>query len=319
MGDEPVLATTYAGLTERQAVARVLCLMGGVGVSGIGAGLFTILGPWLLYDLTRSAFWTGSVAVIQGLLFWAGPSLGAFVDRVDRRAALIWSAVAQGVPASGLAVLVALHRADVLSALLAVTLISAGLNLQFLAAGTARLMLTPEHARLQLNSWWSATTLLQFYGAPGLAGFLLQWHGEAAALAVEAAGALPLLVTALALPPMKAPPTESGSLREAAHIFRRERGLWLYTWGLALWIGTFSGIFAILVYFYRSTVHFTAAEVGLSGLVAGILPLTFAAVGATLNRRFGPGRILVGGVLLSGLAMIALPAASGPLIVGGLL
>jgi MFS family permease len=301
-------------------MGRVLRLMGGAGVSGVGAGLFVILGPWLLYDLTRSAFWTGTVAVIQGLLYWASPSLGALVDRVDRRAVLMWSAVVQGVGAGGLAVLVAMHHADVLAALLAVTLISAGLNLQFLAAGAVRLILTPENARLRLNSWWSATTLLQFYGAPGLAGFLLQWHGEAAALAVEAVGALPLLVTAVFLPRMAPPPrSEAGSLREAIHTFRHERGLWLYTWGLALWIWIFSGVFAILVYFYRSDVHFTPAEVGLSGLVAGVFPLAFAVAGTGLNRRLGPGRILVGGVLLSGLAMLALPIASGPWIVGGLL
>jgi predicted MFS family arabinose efflux permease len=310
----------YGGLGERRAVQQVLRLMGGAGVSGLGAGLFMILGPWLLYDLTRSAFWTGTVSVIQGLLFWATPSLGTIVDRVDRRTVLIWGVLAQGMGAAGLAVLVAIHRADVAAALVAVVLISGGLKLQFLAGAAVRLILTPADARLRLNSWWSATTLLSQYGAPGLAGFLLQWRGEAVALAAEALGALPLLITAFFLPQIANPHAgDSGSLREAAGTLRRERGLWLFTWTMALWNWTFGGIFAILVYFYRSDLHFTPAEVGMSGLLAGVIPMAFASVGASLNRRLGPGRILVGGVVLSGLGMLALPAATGPWMVGGLL
>ncbi|MGC8488887.1 MAG: MFS transporter [Clostridia bacterium] len=302
------------------AIRHVIRLMVGAAVTDLGTGLFMLLGPWLLYDLTHSAFWVGTAAVVQGLMVWAGPALGWVVDRMDRRRALALALVAQALGSGGLAVLVDAHRATVLLTLLAVALIYAGTRLQLLAGSTVRFLLTPVDARLSLNSLWAFVTLLAQYGSPGLAGFLLQWRGEAFGLWVQTFAVLPMLAVALFLPRLAAPPREeSGSLREAAATLISERGLWFFTWMMGLWNWSFGGILAILVYFYRHDLHFSAGQVGLAGLFMGLIPMGFALIGARLNRKFGPGRILVGGVVLSGLGMLVLPGMGAWYSVGTVL
>lgn len=302
------------------SIRHVLRLMGGAAVTDLGGGLFMLLGPWLMYNLTHSAFWVGTVAVVQGLMVWAGPAFGWVVDRMDRKQALVVALLTQAVGSGGLAWLVAAHRATVPLALVAVAVIYAGMRLQLLSGSTIRFLLTPVDARLRLNSWWAFVTLLAQYGAPGLAGFLLEWHGEAFGLLVQTAAVLPMLLTALTLPALAAPPAdESGTMGEAARILMGERGLWFFTWMMALWNWSFGGILAILVYFYRHDLHFSAGQVGLSGLLMGVIPMAFALIGARLNQKLGPGRILVGGVLLSGLGMMVLPGMVSPYSVGAVL
>ncbi len=292
----------------------------GAAVTDLGTGLFFLLGPWLMYDLTRSAFWVGTVAVVQGLMAWVGPGLGWVVDRVDRRHALIVALLVQAVGSGGLALLVEVHRATVPLVLIGVVLIMSGTRLQLLAGSTIRFLLTPAASRLRLNSWWALVTLLAQYGAPGLAGFLLQWRGEGFALLVQTASVAPMLAAAFLLPGLAAPPREtSGTLREAARTLVGERALWYFTLTMALWNWSFGGILAILVYFYRHDLHFSAAEVGLAGVLMGLIPMGFAIVGMKLNQRFGPGRVLVGGVLLSGLGMMILPGLGSPYSVGACL
>lgn len=297
----------------------VVELMAGAAVTDLGAGLFQLVGPWLMYDLTRSAVWVGLVAAVQGVMPWSGPVMGWLVDHADRRLVLALAVLAQAAGAGGLAVLVAAHEVNVAATLAAVVVIAAGLRLQLLTGSALRQTLTPTGSRLRLNSWWALITLLSSYGAPGLAGFLLQWRGVAFTLLVEAAASVPLLMVAwrLAPNPGHAPAASpGGSLREAVARLRAERGLWLYTWAMAFWNWNYAGVAAILVYFYRSSLHFSAAEVGLAGLVAGLLPVGFTLFSARLNHRWGPGKVMVGGLMLSGLGMLAMPMLANPSSVG---
>ncbi len=205
--------------------------------------------------------------------------------------------------------------------LAAEVLLSAAANLQMLANSSIRNTLIPTGARLTLNSWWSVATLLVRYGAPGLAGFLLAVGGVPFALNLQAAAVVPLLAATLTLPPQvirHRAGEDLGTLRQALSALKAVRGLWLSTWAMAYWNWTFAGLMALLVYFYRSDLHFTAVQAGLAGLAAGVPPIAFALIGPQLHRRWGPGRVLLGGIALSGLAMATLPALSGPEWVGGL-
>jgi predicted MFS family arabinose efflux permease len=292
--------------------------MGGAAVTDLGGGLFLLVGPWLMYDLTRSAFWVGVLAAVQGLMPWAGPLFGWVVDHVDRRRALALAVGGQGAGALVLAVLSATHHATIFATLAAAAVIAAGGRLQLLAGSALRQWLTPVEDRLRVNSWWSLVTLVSSYGAPGLAGFLLEWRGVPAALAVQTAAMVPLLAVALRLPPVPriSGAGGGGAVREAWQHLRRERGIWLYTWVIAFWNWTYAGVAAIMVYFYRHQLHFSAGEVGLVGLTAGVLPVLFAVLSPRLNRNLGPGKVLAGGIMLSGTAMLVLPALSTPWAVG---
>lgn len=311
-----------ARLTDERAIRLLFGLMITAATTDLGSSLFLLTGPWLMYDLTRSAFWVSTVSVATGILFWAGPALGWLVDRYDRRRLLIWALVAQGMGAGGLAWLVDHGAASVMWVLVAAVVVTAGLRLQMLAASAIRMAITPTEARLRLNSWWSIVTLLASYGAPGVAGFLLDWHGVGFALAVQGFSIVPMLVSALGLPRARAtlsPTTPGGNFRHALRALQSERGMWLFTWMMAFWNWTFAGFMALLVFFYRDNLHFTAGQAGIAGLIGGVIPMITALGGSALNRRVGPGRLLMGGVMLSGLGMLALPSLGTPLAVGGAL
>lgn len=308
-------------ITADPAVRRVLALMAASAVTGLGSGLFLLTGPWLMFNLTHSAFWVGAITAMSGLMFWAGPPLAHLVDRYDRRRVQVLALLLQAAVALALSRAAAQHTASVPVVLAAEVLLSAAGNLQMLANSSIRNTLIPANARLTLNSWWSVATLLVRYGAPGLAGFLLAVGGVPFALNLQAAAVVPLLAATLALPPQiirhQAGETH-GTLRQALSALKAVRGLWLSTWAMAYWNWTFAGLMALLVYFYRSDLHFTAAQAGLAGLAAGVPPIGFALLGPRLHRRWGPGRVLLGGIALSGAAMAVLPALAGPEWVGGM-
>ncbi len=81
-------------VTADPAVRRVLALMAATAVTGMGSGLFLLTGPWLMYNLTHSAFWVGALSAVAGLMFWAGPPLAHLVDRYDRRHVQVLALVA---------------------------------------------------------------------------------------------------------------------------------------------------------------------------------------------------------------------------------
>ncbi len=307
-------------VTANPAVRRVLALMAATAVTGVGSGLFLLTGPWLMYNITHSAFWVGVLSAMAGLMFWAGPPLAHLVDRYDRRHVQLLALAVQALTALGLGIVVARGATTVPVVLAAELLLGAGSNLGQLANASILSTLIPPQARLTLNSWWSVATLLVRYGAPGLAGFVLAAGGVPLALYLQAAAAIPLAAASLLLPRhviRHAPDEALGTLRQAWSVLRSARGLWLSTWAMAYWNWTFAGLLALLVYFYRSDLHFTATQAGLAGLAAGVPPIGFALLGPWLNRRWGPGRVLVGSIALSGVAMATLPALSGPAWVGG--
>jgi predicted MFS family arabinose efflux permease len=309
-------------LTDARAVGTVFRLMITAAVNSAGTGLFLLTGPWLMYDLTRSAVWVSMVSVVQGGLIWGLPLVGWIVDHHDRRRLLMAAVAVEGATAAALAWVVAQGAATVWMVLAAAVLLTSGSRLQMLAQSAVRLTLTPVEARLRLNTWWSIVALLATYGSPGVAGLLMTAGGVSLALAVEALATLPLMWAAWRLPQdastARPAPTRT-SLREAVQALRTERGFWLYTWAMAFWNWTFAGCMALTVFLYRNNLHFTAAQAGLAGMLGGVLPMGMALLGAGFNRRLGPGRVMLGGLALSGLGMMALPLLSSPLGVGGAL
>ena len=139
-------------VTANPAVRRVLALMAATAVTGVGSGLFMLTGPWLMYNLTHSAFWVGALSAMAGLMFWAGPPLAHLVDRYDRRRMQMLALVVQSLTALGLGVVVAHHAATVPVVLAAQVLPGAGSNLGMLPNASIRSTLIPAHARLTLNS-----------------------------------------------------------------------------------------------------------------------------------------------------------------------
>ena len=79
----------------------------GQTISLVGFWLQAVGIGWLVYELTRSAFWVGTVAAISGLpfLFLATPA-GVLVDRVSRQKLLVITQIFEGFIAAVLGFLV---------------------------------------------------------------------------------------------------------------------------------------------------------------------------------------------------------------------
>ena len=79
----------------------------GQAISLIGFWLQAVGIGWLVFQLTHSAFWVGTVAAISGLpfLFLATPA-GVFVDRIDRQKLLIITQIFEAIFATTLGLLV---------------------------------------------------------------------------------------------------------------------------------------------------------------------------------------------------------------------
>lgn len=301
---------------------QLWALLGGAAITDLGGGLFQLALPWLVYDVSRSAFWLGVVAMTQSVSLWLVPFMGVMVDRYDRRHVLILALVVQGLTAAGLSVLAFAHATSLPAIMVAAVLMALGGRLQLISGSAIRRALTPTGARLRFNSWWANISLLAAYGAPGLAGFLIQWQGIAWTLAILSATALPMLWAALWLPALKGEPDDRPAMAQVSHSFqilRRERGLFRYALFFSAWTWTWSGAMAVMVYFYRHTLHFSAGDVGLVGLLGGAIPIALSVFSPALQQKFRPGTVLTAGIIISGIGLIILPTMQGPIMVGGVL
>jgi MFS family permease len=307
------------GLVSR----RLWAFLAGSALTDLALGWYQLVLPWLVYDVTRSALWLGVTAAVQTLVPWGLPVYGVLVDRFDRRRLLILALLVQALAGGALAVLAGMGAPSLAAVLLLAALMAVGARMQLLAGSTVRRVLTPERARVSYNSWWANGSLLATYAAPGSAGFLLAWMGPARTLGLLSLLLLPALVVAVRLPPVpggeSAPQSVARQFQSAWQMLRAERPLYLFTLVFAWWNWTWSGAMAVMVYFYRATLHFSAADVGLVGVTAAVIPLTLSVSGPWWLRKMETGRLLVGALLLSGLSFLVMPALSLPWTVGTVL
>src|SRR3989344_812086 len=79
----------------------------GQAVSLIGFWLQAVGIGWLVFQLTNSAFWVGTVAAIGGLPFLVFTAFaGVFIDKINKKKLLIWTQVAEAASAIVLGILV---------------------------------------------------------------------------------------------------------------------------------------------------------------------------------------------------------------------
>ena len=86
----------------------------GACVSSIGTWLQIFAQSWLVYEMTRSAWWLGLDAFLgQTPIFLFALYSGAIADRVDRRKLLVMSQLVQMACATVLATLFATHAVHI--------------------------------------------------------------------------------------------------------------------------------------------------------------------------------------------------------------
>ncbi len=85
----------------------------GQSISLIGFWLQQIGMGWLVFQLTHSAFWVGTVAAIGGIPFLLFTTFaGVYVDKLDKRKLLIWTQTADAVVAAVIGISVLTHTSS---------------------------------------------------------------------------------------------------------------------------------------------------------------------------------------------------------------
>jgi len=172
----------------------------GFTLSLIGSWMQTLAQSWLVWDLTRSAFWLGIVGAMPQL-----PSLilgsigGVIVDRTVKRTLLIVTQTGLALCALALAILAMNHMVQVWH-----VVVIAGITGIFTAADTpARLSFVSEIVGRQyvgnaiaLNSTtFNATRLI----GPAIAGLIIPWVGEGGCFLINAVSFLAMIWALLSM------------------------------------------------------------------------------------------------------------------------
>jgi MFS family permease len=255
-----------------------------------------------------------SMDLIAGLAF--GLVAGAWVDRLRRRPVLIWADLGRAVLLS-IVPLAWLGGWLSLPLLLIVTLLAAVLTTFFDAADNAYLpTVVPKNDLVRANGALAASGSVSEFAAFGSAGFLVQFLGAPIAMLVDAAT---FLVSALLLGSIRAkepPPPQKADrepvVREIAaglrlvvnnKILRATTLASMATaamWGIggALWF-----LFAI------EELGLDPAAIGIVAAAGGLSSLFGALLTTRATARFGAGKVVVGGVLFTGLGSLFVPLA----------
>jgi len=292
----------------------VVLFLYGTFASDVGQGFFRLVLPWLVYNLKGTPEALGTLAAVQFLPGLLLPWLGAIADRSDARRVIAGASLAQiAVTLATLSLFLSGHLGLWLiyaSAMLATGLGMVAYNAQNVLLRRA----TPERARVSVNALSAIIFTVAWYVSPGLAGPTISDLGIAAALAINAASYVFVLVPALFLPhtaPDRSAATAGAVLRPAWAALRRAPSVLHVTLVFAFWNFTWGGVYALEVFFFRASLHWDASEVGLVGMAAGLVPVALGIVGPYLAERLRIDHLLVATLGLSGMGMALLGFVHG--------
>ena len=304
-GDRPVGGWRALQLCPR----AVVVFLSGTFVSDVGQGFFRLVLPWLVYNLNGSAEALGTLAAVQFLPGLLLPWLGALVDRSDARKVIAAASLLQIAVTLGTLLLYLAGQLDIwlidFAAMLATGLGMVAYNAQNVVVRRA----TPERARVSVNALSAIVFTVAWYVSPGLAGPTISRFGIAAALAVNAVAYIFVLVPALFLPrtaPERGPDRGVAVLGPAWSALRKAPSVLHVTLVFALWNFTWGGVWALEIFFFRSSLHWSAAEVGVVGMAAGLVPVALGVVGPYLAERLRIDHLLMAALGLSAIGMVTL-------------
>lgn len=272
------------------------------------------------------------VATIRGaelvgaLVF--GLVAGAWVDRLRRRPVLIWSALGRGamllsVPLAYVAGVLSLPQ------LVAVAVLAALLTTFSDAADNAYLpVIVPRERLLEANGALAASGSAAEFSAFGISGFLIQVLSAPIAILVDALSFLvsAVLVGSIRQPEPPPPPRAHrapvlAEIRAGLSIVRRDPVLRAFAVAQmaqsALW-----GVFgAVWILFATQELGLGPVAIGVVAGVGGGASFLGAVLAQRATRRWGIGRVAVGGMLMAaaGNLLIPLAPAGAPLIAFGFL
>ena len=276
--------------------------------------------------LNATPFEMGVLTALEALPFpLFGLFAGVLVDRAPKLPIIVWSDIARAaallaVPVCawlGVLSMTVLYGVGFLVGL--GTVVGWPAYQVFMTERVGRGNLVEANAKIGMSD--STAQLL----GPGLAGALIHWLTAPFAILLDA---LSFFLSAWILrgirPSVSDAPKMSATsikveIREGLAAIWRNRTLRALAWAIAVWQIFRHAYVAIVILFAARELGFSAGYVGVLWMLAGVGSLSAAAAVGRLNRRFGFGRTMLGGMLGSGVAWLTIGAASGTQLAASLL
>jgi MFS family permease len=292
-------------------------LFGGQLASEIGNGLVQLALPWLVLQLTHSAFQLGLAYFIEFLpMLLFGLIGGVFVDRWDRRLTIVIVDGIRALAFLSVGVIYYVGALTVVHLYVAIFLENALAN--FFNPARAALLpnLVPERSLRSANSLMEVSRHIGFLVAPPVGGVLVAILGPAALMLVDGVsfGISSIGVFWIkyrqpkveAAAPMGFMQAVGGVVDETKDGLRRIRSTHLLRIAIILGVSLnllIAPIQVLLPLFVRNVKHANADYFGL--LVAGLLfgSITGALTAPANTRRFGLGRVTIAAVFALGLVI----------------
>lgn len=282
----------------------------GQSISLIGFWLQQIGMGWLVFQLTHSAFWVGTVAAVGGIPFLLFTTFaGVFVDKLDKRKLLIWTQTADAVVAAVIGISVLTNTAS-LPLLIATAFASGTINALDLPA---RLTFIVEMvgkkdlpSAIPINN--GVFNAARFAG-PALAGALIASVGIGWAFIINAVSFIPAI---FAIYIMK-PAFKYDSDEEARPIESLKIGLkYSFTHPKILYFMILAFINGALIWPYQTLMPVVASEIfkagpGIYGALlsaAGAGSLTGAIFTSSQSKRKNKEIFVILGLIISSFGLL---------------
>ena len=276
--------------------------------------------------LDATPFEMGVLTALEALPFpLFGLFAGVLVDRVRKLPIIVWSDLARGlallaVPICAWLGMLSMPVLYVVGFLVGLGTVAGWPAYQvFMTERVGRDNLVEANAKIGVSD--SAAQLV----GPGLAGVLIQWLTAPFAILLDASSFFLSAWILRRIPPKpsdapKMSATHIGvEIREGLIAIWRDAILRALAWAIAVWQIFRHAYIAIVVLFAARELGFSAGYVGALWMLAGIGSLGATAVVGRLNRRFGFGRTMLGGLLGTGVAWLVVAGASGTYITAALM
>lgn len=303
-----------------------LRLWGSLTITHFGAQITSLALPLTAaLILQASPFEMGVLIALEALPFpLFGLFSGVMVDRWRKLPIIIWADVGRGL------VLLVVPVCAWLGWLNMPVLYAAGFLVGvggvfgwpayqvFMTERVGRGNLVEANAKMAMSD--SAAQLV----GPGIAGALVHWLTAPFAILADAIGFFcsALLLRGIA-PAQSDLPKHAGEriwadIREGLHAIWHNQTLRALAWALAVWQVFRHGFLAVVVLFATRDLGFSAGRIGAVFMMAGIGSLAAAWAVKPLNRQFGVGLTMLGGLFGTGVAWVIIGLATGPSLAAAL-
>jgi MFS family permease len=290
-------------------------------LSDFGDGVRLAAFPLLAAQITRSPVAVAAVTAVQGLPWLLlGGGLGVIVDRTDRRRLMLIVDIARAVIIAALVAAIFVRSAGLLLIYLTAFVTGVGSALRDTAAVTCVPRLVKPADLDQANGRVTAGQIVgNELAGPAAGGWLF---GLAAVLpfAVNTGTLGIAMLLLLTLPSVFGPPPREHESQDAGRLASVRHDLaeglrWLRRHADIRDVTIFAGVlsmmdaawFAVLVLYVVQVLHQRPGAYGLLLAVAALGGIITGGIGASLTRRLGPWRSLVG----AGLVMAVTQAGLG--------